>query len=564
MSLPRGWYWFGWLLIAHVVGCASVPKPAATTPPPTSANAGTTTIVAIQPSSPACDTTLPKFLGLDAAAQGIGGGLQRLGSRLMSSLDLTGRFPGLQPQPPVLPLTAPENMGPEAPPAVQAAADIKKEEDSAPQKIMAIRYLATLGCGGCYEKVEEALLEGLGDCTESVRYEAVRALQCKPECGCRYCSSPSCCSANVRKKLEELTRCEKEPSARIRRHARLALACCMTKPLEQEDAPREGPTPAAASLDGESVAAGGEPDLFDGIQKVSFQAPKSDGVHDGVPDGKGGNERVLAVVNGEAIMRSQIEGLLDSEGDRSLLTGSPRDEETRLRIAVEKAVNWKIIEQQVRSEVRLAGGNTSNAVAPDEMRAWFAKRSSTESYVSASEIAAFYEVHRPRFSRPSRVRWEELVVYVSECGTKANAIRLAETLRRRAEGYEASPGMNLQKNQFDTNSYPWMTTSSVGSVALAKCLESLPVGQVSPIIEDDGRLIVLRVLERVPSEVRSLADCASEIQEQILAERKQQAERNLLAQLRAASSVRTVLEEGTAPDRNPVQMASKQSIEPVR
>ncbi|AMV33461.1 hypothetical protein VN12_15145 [Pirellula sp. SH-Sr6A] len=558
LSLPRGWYWFGWLLFAPLVGCASVPKPAPTAPPPTSANAGSTTIVAIQPSSPACDTTLPKFLGLDAAAQGIGGGLQRLGSRLLSSLDLTGRFPGLQPQPPVLPLTAPENMGPEAPPAVQAAAEIKKEEDSAQQKIMAIRYLATLGCGGCYEKVEEALLEGLGDCTESVRYEAVRALQCKPECGCRYCSSPSCCSASVRKKLEELTRCEKEPSARIRRHARLALACCSTKPLEQEDAPKEGPTPAVAPLDGEAIAARKESDLFDGIQKVSFQTTTDHG-NNGSPD-KG----VLAVVNGESITRSQIASLLESDGDRSLLTDSPRDEESRLRRAVEKAVNWKMIEQQVRSEVRLAGGSSANAVSPDEMRAWFEKRSPTESYISASEIAAYYEVHRPRFSRPSRVRWEELVVYVSECGTKANAIRLAETLRRRAEGYEANPGMTLQKHQFDTNSYPWMPTSSVDSVALAKCLESLPVGQVSPIIEDDGRLFVLRVLERAPSEVRSLADCAAEIQQQILAERKRQAEQNLLAQLRAASSVWTVLEEGTAHDSNPVQMASKRSIEPVR
>ena len=49
-------------------------------------------------------------------------------------------------------------MSEDASPAVKAAAEAKAEEDQAPQKAKAIRYLASLGCGKCYPDTEEALL----------------------------------------------------------------------------------------------------------------------------------------------------------------------------------------------------------------------------------------------------------------------------------------------------------------------------------------------------------------------------------------------------------------------
>ena len=62
-------------------------------------------------------------------------------------------------------------------PAEAAAAGAKADEDAAPQKIKAIRYLATLGCAGCYPGIEDALLESLDDCTEEVRWEAAKAIR---------------------------------------------------------------------------------------------------------------------------------------------------------------------------------------------------------------------------------------------------------------------------------------------------------------------------------------------------------------------------------------------------
>ena len=66
-------------------------------------------------------------------------------------------FPGLEALPPLLSIADPKNLQ-SSNPAVAAAAGAKADEDQAAQKIKAIRYLATLGCAGCYPDVEDALL----------------------------------------------------------------------------------------------------------------------------------------------------------------------------------------------------------------------------------------------------------------------------------------------------------------------------------------------------------------------------------------------------------------------
>ena len=88
-----------------------------------------------------------------------------------------GNHPDAERTNPLTRIADPANLDPKMPKSIQTAAKIKQQEDLAPQKIKAIKYLATVGCG-CYQKmgVREALLESLDDCTEDVRYEAAKAL----------------------------------------------------------------------------------------------------------------------------------------------------------------------------------------------------------------------------------------------------------------------------------------------------------------------------------------------------------------------------------------------------
>jgi len=174
----------------------------------------------------------------------------------------------LKKKPPLKPLADAANLESQNP-AIKAAAEIKAEEDLAPQKVKAIRYLATLGCG-CYPQVKPALLAALDDCTEEVRYEAALAFCRSAGNPCTVCNSSTCCAPDVRDKLRDLAvgtdeqGCWQEPSSRVRSAAASALNMCeMIAPsepeLSPEDESRELPVPEMAPGENGSETAARDP-----------------------------------------------------------------------------------------------------------------------------------------------------------------------------------------------------------------------------------------------------------------------------------------------------------------
>ena len=163
------------------------------------------------------------------------------------SVNRRGNRPKLERKPPVLRIADPSNL--QSPnPAIKAAAEIKQAEDLKTQKIKAIKYLATIGCG-CYDKdgkITDALLAATDDCTPEVRMASIQAMQdaASGEC-CRKCGSTSCCNEKISKRLSEIayerddTGCPLESSAEIRKLAKETLCICCpggppSGPIEEE------------------------------------------------------------------------------------------------------------------------------------------------------------------------------------------------------------------------------------------------------------------------------------------------------------------------------------------
>jgi len=257
-----------WLM----AGCATTPT-APPPPPPTSAAgaAGTTVVAVAPPAAPHC--TIWQFLGVDKLLKAVGGGFNRLINCLGT------RFPGLEPKPPLKSITDPANL--QSPnPAVKSAAAVKAEEDAAPQKIKALNYLATIGCG-CYPEVKPALLAALDDCTESVRFAAVSALRDAAGIRCEVCRTNSCCDQEVIARLERVATemtdegCYREPSARVRRVARQAIRACQGIAIPGTEAPPlEGGVPEAAPGIGARGQGPGVRDQETGIAGQAFLLPR--------------------------------------------------------------------------------------------------------------------------------------------------------------------------------------------------------------------------------------------------------------------------------------------------
>lgn len=153
-----------------------------------------------------------------------------------------GNRPRQERKPNLVRLADPQNL--ESPnPAIKKAAEIKKEEDLAKQKIKAVKYLTKIGCG-CYNRdgsITDALLKALDDCTEDVRYETVKAITDAANGeACVNCKNKSCCSEELSNKLYEMAYerddagCYLEPSERVRQAAAEALrACCPGRGSEE-------------------------------------------------------------------------------------------------------------------------------------------------------------------------------------------------------------------------------------------------------------------------------------------------------------------------------------------
>ncbi|TWU36624.1 hypothetical protein Q31b_49050 [Novipirellula aureliae] len=243
--------------------------------------AETTAVVptAIAPTTP----TIWRFMGIPQ-------GLQKIRD---VTTNRRGNHPGLERKPPLKAIADPANLASENP-AIKAAAEIKQAEDMKKQKIKAIKYLASIGCG-CYDKdgkITEAILASTDDCTPEVRLAAVEAIGEASSNGCcGKCGSTSCCNEKITKRLSEMAYerdddgCPIEPSAEIRCVAKQVLCkCCPggppTGPIEEDYEVEVGVIPAPTVAEEEEPIIQGESEDDDAVRGESTDEDASEAVED--------------------------------------------------------------------------------------------------------------------------------------------------------------------------------------------------------------------------------------------------------------------------------------------
>jgi hypothetical protein len=213
---------------------------------------GAAPVLAQAPVPPPPPATLWSFLGIPQAFKAVREG----------AINKSGNHPKLEKKPPLKKIADPANLLSENP-AIKKAAEIKKEEDLKWQKIKAIKYLTTIGCG-CYNRdgsITDALMKAMDDCTEEVRYATILAIN--GAAGgemCENCKMRSCCSEEVSNKLYEIAYerddegCFLEPSERVRLAAAEAIRVCCPGSGDDfffEGAPiGEGPRPYEGEMPG--------------------------------------------------------------------------------------------------------------------------------------------------------------------------------------------------------------------------------------------------------------------------------------------------------------------------
>ena len=139
--------------------------------------------------------------------------------------------------------------------------------------------------------------------------------------------------------------------------------------------------------------------------------------------------------------------------------------------------------------------------------------------VSLAEILQYYTAHQADYRHKSQARWEQLTVLFRNHPTRQAAY---QTLA--AMGSEAFYGGSMQAVARAKSEEPlgksggvhdWTNQGSLASERLDQQIFSLPLEEMSEIIEDESGYHIIRVLERKPAGVVPLSELQEKIRKQI-------------------------------------------------
>ncbi|NDC63553.1 MAG: hypothetical protein EBZ59_06095 [Planctomycetia bacterium] len=245
---------------------------------------------------------------------------------------------------------------------------------------------------------------------------------------------------------------------------------------------------------------------------------------------------------------------------------------------IEKKVNEAFDQQQLPRLVKDAG--VANAAEYDQLlrsrgqsldrirktfferalaQQWIQQKVTTDKEIPHADMIAWYENHLEDYDYPARARFEQLSVRVTAQRPREEAWNLlaamgndvlegkpfADIARSRSEGLTASKG----------GQYDWTTKGSLASRVLDEAVFTLPVGQLSAILDDGGTLHIVRVIERVEAGRTPFLEAQVGIRDTLQQERRKKEMDDYLAKLKERTPVWTIFDD----QRNgPAQTAGRE------
>ncbi|GAC1472470.1 MAG: hypothetical protein NVSMB9_19720 [Isosphaeraceae bacterium] len=171
--------------------------------------------------------------------------------------------------------------------------------------------------------------------------------------------------------------------------------------------------------------------------------------------------------------------------------------------------------------------------------------------VELLDMRSYYLAHLKDFDLPAQVTWREVVVEVGSSGSRAEARKKADALLARL--LHGEDFARLAKTESDgpnkSSGGLWRTAPDSYAVpAVNSALESLPIGQVSPVIEGPNSYHVVRVENRRRAGPATFAEVQDKIRRALRQEKVQRESTAYLDKLRKRTLIKTVFD---APEVTP-------------
>lgn len=181
---------------------------------------------------------------------------------------------------------------------------------------------------------------------------------------------------------------------------------------------------------------------------------------------------------------------------------------------------------------------------------WLAQSVKVEQEVTHADMLSYYQEHIKEYEFESKARWEQISVRFDRIPSKAEAYAMiaaagnqvldgrpfAEVAKQVSHGSTAEEG----------GVFNWTTKGSLVSQVLDQALFTLPVGTLSPILEDERGFHIIRVIERLDAGRKPFTETQTEIRKKITEQRKEAAKAKYLADIRKHATVWTIYDKPQA------------------
>lgn len=175
------------------------------------------------------------------------------------------------------------------------------------------------------------------------------------------------------------------------------------------------------------------------------------------------------------------------------------------------------------------------------------KKIKKDEEVTHQQMLDYYNEHSKDYEKLAKAKWEQLMVKFSEFPNRQAAWEamaamgnqvlrgapLKAVAQRESQGIKASSG----------GQYEWTSQGSLKNETVDQAIFSLPIGELSPIIESAEGFHIVRVIERQDAGMVPFTKAQVEIKEKIQNERRQSQMEAYIRDVKSKAQVWTIFDE---------------------